>query len=108
MAKGDQNTRNLATHTVSFFSIKYQIEHESSLMHADLLSGLPLQLRVEVHGVPVEALDVDARVVGGRQAGRVPRRPRSQVRLLQEDDVVFPRSLEGRNSTWLGAGQVSI
>ena len=74
--------RNLATQTVSFFSIKYRIEHESSLVHANLLSGLPLELRVEVHGVPVKALDVDARVVGGRQARRVPRRPRSQVGLL--------------------------
>ena len=97
MAKGDQNTRNLATHTVSFFSIKYRIEHESSLMHANLLSGLPLQLGIDVHGVPVEALDVDARMVGGRQAGRVPRRPRGKVRLLQEDDVMSPGSLEGKN-----------
>ena len=77
-----QKKRNLATQTVSFFSIKYRIEHKSSLVHADLLSGLPLQLGIDVHGVPVEALDVDARMVGGRQAGRVPRRTRGQVRLL--------------------------
>ena len=51
-------------------------------MHANFLASFLLQLRVEVHGVPVEALDVDARMVGGRQAGRVPRRSRSQVRLL--------------------------
>ena len=106
MAKGDKNTRNLAAHTVSFFnffSIKYRIEHESSLVHADLLSGLPLQLGIEVHGVPVEALDVDARVVGGRQAGRVPRRTRGQVRLLQEDDVMSPGGLEGKYSDTTGS-----
>ena len=46
----------------------------------------------------MEALDVDARVVGGRQAGRVPRRTRSQVALLQEYDFVSPGSLEGKKS----------
>ena len=62
-------------------------------MHADLLSGLPLQLRVEVHGVPVEALHVDARVVGGGQPGRVPRRAGGQGALLQQHHVVLSRAL---------------
>ena len=57
--------------------------HHPPLVEANLLAGLPLQLRIEVHGVPVEALDVDARVVGGGQAGRVPRGPGSEICLLQ-------------------------
>ena len=55
----------------------------SSLVHANLLAGLALQLRIEVHGVPMEALHVDPRVVGGGQAGRVPRGAGGEIALFQ-------------------------
>ena len=68
-------------------------------MKSYLLAGLPLQLRIEVHGVPMEAFHVNPRVVRGGQPCGMPCRPGGEICLFQKDDVVLPCSLEGESHT---------
>ena len=57
-------------------------------MESDFLAGLSFQLRVEVDGVPVKPLHVDAGVVEGDEAGGMPGRALREVGFLQEHDIL--------------------
>ena len=65
----------------------------AGLVQPHLLPALPLHLPEEVERVPVQALEVDQRVEGGGEAGRVPGGARRQLALLQQDHGGAPGEL---------------
>ncbi len=56
-------------------------------METNLLASFTFELGVEINGVVVEVLDVDAGVVGGDQPGGMPGRARGKLGFLQQYDI---------------------